>query len=266
MPITTANGVRLYWELHGDHGAPVVLVHGSWGDHHTWDGVAPEFGRTFRVLTYDRRGHSQSERPATQGNVDEDAADLAALVETQHLAPAHIVGSSFGASIALRLAVSRPDLVASLALHEPPLFGLLGNDPGLLDVQKRVEAVMELLQSGQTELGAERFVETVALGPGMWGRFPPDLKRVFVFNASTWLDEMHDPDAFILDLGRLATFRQPVLLTQGDQSPLSFSPILEHVAATIPHAYRHTFRGAGHVPQMTHPADFVEVVGAFLRT
>jgi len=242
-----------------------VLVHGSWGDHHTWDAVAPELGRRFRVLTYDRRGHSQSERPATQGSIDEDAADLAALVETQAFAPAHIVGNSFGASISLRLAASRPDLVASLAIHEPPLFGLLGSDPGLLDVQARVGAVIELLQSGQTESGAEQFVETVALGPGMWERFPPDLKRVFVFNALTWLDEMNDPDAFMLDLRRLATFTQPVLLTKGDQSPPSFSPILDRVAAAIPHAQRHTYHGAGHVPQMTHPADFVEVVGAFVK-
>ena len=39
----------------------VVLVHGSWGNHHNWDAVVPAFARSFRVLSYDRRGHSQAE-------------------------------------------------------------------------------------------------------------------------------------------------------------------------------------------------------------
>ena len=74
MAITFINGVRLFWEQHGDRGAPVVFVHGSWGDHHNWDAVVPAFARSFRVFTYDRRGHSQSERLPTQGTIEEDVA------------------------------------------------------------------------------------------------------------------------------------------------------------------------------------------------
>ncbi|HEY6212538.1 MAG TPA: alpha/beta fold hydrolase, partial [Vicinamibacterales bacterium] len=92
MPITTINGVRLYWEQQGD-GAPLVLVHGSWGDHHNWDAVVPQLSRSFRVFTYDRRGHSQSERLAAQGHVDEDVADLAAFITAQRLAPVHLAGN-----------------------------------------------------------------------------------------------------------------------------------------------------------------------------
>jgi pimeloyl-ACP methyl ester carboxylesterase len=78
-------------------------------------------------LTYDRRGHSQSERVASQGSIEEDVADLALLITALHVAPGHIVGNSFGASIVLKLAVARPDLFASLTVHEPPLVWLLGN-------------------------------------------------------------------------------------------------------------------------------------------
>src|SRR6266478_6104280 len=164
MPMSMFNGVHLYSESQGDHGTPVVLVHGSWGDHHNWDAVVPGLARTFRVLTYDRRGHSQSERVATQGRIEEDVADLAALIATNHLAPAHVVGNSFGAIIVLKLAAARPDLFASLTVHEPPLIGLLGNDPALPGVQQRIGAVIATLQSGKTELGAQQFVETVAFG------------------------------------------------------------------------------------------------------
>jgi pimeloyl-ACP methyl ester carboxylesterase len=59
----------LYYERAGERGAPLVLVHGSWGDHHNWESVVPSLAQSFRVLTYDRRGHSQSERPPGQGSI-----------------------------------------------------------------------------------------------------------------------------------------------------------------------------------------------------
>ncbi len=64
MPTSRVNGVQLYWELSAGSGPPVVLVHGSWGDHHNWDTVVAGLSRQLHVATYDRRGHSASERPA----------------------------------------------------------------------------------------------------------------------------------------------------------------------------------------------------------
>lgn len=60
MPTTIANGVRLFYELTGDAGPPLVLVHGSWGNHISWDFVVPALAQRFRVVVYDRRGHGQS--------------------------------------------------------------------------------------------------------------------------------------------------------------------------------------------------------------
>ena len=108
MSLSVVNGIQIYSEWHGQ-GAPLVLVHGSWGDHHNWDPVVPGLAREFRTLTYDRRGHSRSERLAGQGSIEEDVADLALLIATQHVAPAHVVGNSFGASIVLKLAAAQPD-------------------------------------------------------------------------------------------------------------------------------------------------------------
>ena len=53
MPIDKINGVNIFWELTGSKSEPLVLVHGSWGDHHNWDMVVGELSKTFRVLTYD---------------------------------------------------------------------------------------------------------------------------------------------------------------------------------------------------------------------
>jgi len=109
MPTSQVNGIRVYWEINGDVGDPMVLVHGSWGDHQNWAAAVPALSRSFRVLTYDRRGHSRSERPAGQGSVRDDVADLAALlVELRH-SPAHVVGHRPAPSRRAPRAVSQLD-------------------------------------------------------------------------------------------------------------------------------------------------------------
>jgi pimeloyl-ACP methyl ester carboxylesterase len=162
--------VSLYYELSGT-GEPLVLVHGSWGDHHNWDPVIGPLTGSFQVLAYDRRGHSRSERPARQGSVVEDADDLAALIDELGLAPAHVAGNSFGAITALRAATRRPEVFRSLLAHEPPLFPLLAGteyEPALTEVQARIDAVAKLLRDGEHQEAAHLFVDTIAFG-GAYG-------------------------------------------------------------------------------------------------
>jgi pimeloyl-ACP methyl ester carboxylesterase len=99
MPTANVNGIQLFYEFSGTGEVPLVLVHGSWVSHHSWDLVVPRLAESFRVLAYDRRGHSESHRPAGPGSIREDVEDLAALIEHLGLAPAWVIGNSFGASI-----------------------------------------------------------------------------------------------------------------------------------------------------------------------
>lgn len=267
MPITTINGVRLFWEQTGEHGAPLVLVHGSWGDHHNWAAVVPGLARTLRVFTYDRRGHSQSQRLPTQGSIVEDVDDLAAFIVSHELAPAHVVGNSFGAAIALKLAAAHPRLFASLSVHEPPLIGMIQDHPMMPAIRERIGAVVATLRLGDAEAGARQFVENVALGPGMWDKLPPSQRQTFIFNASTWLDEMNEPESIMtVDLARLSAFNRPTLLSEGDQSPPFFAVILKKVASALPNAQHHLYRGGGHVPHLTHADEFVNVVTGFVNS
>lgn len=265
MALERINGVQLFCEQRGDVGAPAVFVHGSWGDHHNWDAVVPAFARRFRVFTYDRRGHSQSERLAVQGRIEEDVADLAAFITATKLAPAHVIGNSGGAAVVLKLAAAHPGLCASAVAHEPPLVGMIQDDPMMPAVRQRLGAVVELLRAGDMEGGARQFVETIAFGPGAWSSLTPEMQRTFVFNAPTFLDEMNEPELVMsVDLHRLAAFTRPMLLTQGDQSAPFFRIVLSRIAAAVPAARRHTFEGAGHVPHLTCPDEYVKVVGQFL--
>jgi pimeloyl-ACP methyl ester carboxylesterase len=267
MATAHVNGVRLFWDQHGESGPPLVMVHGSWGDHHNWDAVVPSLARSFRVVTYDRRGHSRSERPDGQGSLDEDVADLAGLLVANGLAPAHLAGNSGGAIVSLKLAASRPDLLASLVVHEPPLLGMIQDHPLIPAVRQRIRAVVERLRAGDMEGGARLFVETIAFGPGMWDALPPDVQRTLVFNAPTFLDEQNEPESVMsVDVSRLATFTRPTLLSRGDQSAPFFGAIVERLGAALPKARRYTFRGAGHVPHVTASDEYVRVVTGFLRS
>jgi pimeloyl-ACP methyl ester carboxylesterase len=269
MPEAQANGVRLYYEIHGD-GEPLVLVHGSWVDATRWRFVVPGLAESFRVLVYDRRGHSRSERPAAAGSVDEDGDDLAALLETSDLAPAHVVTSSFGGNIALRLATRRPQLFRSLCCHEPPLWSLLRRDQAAQEILRQsarsLDAVGRRIVDGDHDGAARQFVEQVAFGPGAWeNELKPEMRAIFVQNAATYLDELQDPKQLHIDEDALSQLDLSVQLTQGSASPPTFPAVIDRLVELIPRASRETIDGAGHAPQLTHPERYVEVVTGTVR-
>jgi pimeloyl-ACP methyl ester carboxylesterase len=257
------NGVRLYYELHGS-GEPLALVHGSWGDATGWEFVMPTLAESFHVLSYDRRGHSRSERPDTAGSVDEDGDDLASLLETLELAPAHVVTNSYGGNIALRLAARRPDLFRSLSCHEPPLWNLIENDPESQEMLQQgansLEAVGRRISQGDHEGAARQFVEEVAFGPGAWdNELPPEVRAIFINNAPTFLDELQDPNQLRIDEELLTSVELPVRLTEGSESPPPFRRVIERLTQLIPGATRETIDGAAHLPHLTTPDVYAAV-------
>jgi pimeloyl-ACP methyl ester carboxylesterase len=263
MPEAVVNGVRLYYELHGS-GEPLALVHGAWVDATAWRFVVPGLAESFRVLSYDRRGHSRSERPATQGSLDEDGDDLAALLEALDLAPAHVVTNSGGGNIALRLATRHPDLFRSLSCHEPALWGLLEEDPDSQEMLRQgarsLEAVGRRIAQGDHDGAARQFVEEVAFGPGAWdNELPPESRAIFVHNAPTALDELQGPNPGNIAEEAISRLETPVRLTNGSESPPVFPRVIERLVELIPRVTRETIEGAGHAPQLTTPERYVEV-------
>lgn len=269
MPTAIVNGVRLHYDLVGA-GPPLVLVHGSWSDGTGWDLVLPVLTQRFHVLVYDRRGHSRSERLPTQGSTTEDVEDLAALVTHLGLGPVHVVGSSSGAAIALRLAARHPEMVRSVIGHEPPLYGPFLDDPvqGSLmrEALNRFTAVVNSLEAGETEAGTRLFVETYSHGPGGWDRIPPDRQQIMLANAPTWIDEMRDPGAWSVDIASLAAIPHLILLTYGDQS-LPFLPaVVSNLSDVLPNVQTKLIAGAGHVPAGSHPEEYAAVITAVATT
>jgi pimeloyl-ACP methyl ester carboxylesterase len=129
-----------------------------------------------------------------------------------------------------------------------------------LRVRRDVRAVVELLQAGEMEAAARCFVDTVAFGPGAWDTLPQSIRDTFIRNAPTFLDETNDPEGVTIDLSSLRSFEKPALVTTGTASPPFFGPIAEIVAQALPMSTLRRIDAAGHVPHVSHPELYVELI------
>ncbi len=251
LAMMRVNGVRLHVEPAIGAGEPLILVHGGWTDHTTWGLVAGLLARRFRVFRYDRRGHSRSERGPGPAPRRQDEDDLAALLE--HTGPAHLLGTSYGASIALGLAGRRPELVRSVVAHEPPLLDL-APEP---ELSALIDSVQDQIAAGDAVAATHRFFESIA--PGAWERIPQPAQRAAIGNAQAFLDLRADPACTTLDAPAVARADLPILLTYGDAGPPWFARIAIAVAEQIGRPSR-GIPGAGHTPHHTHPDALVGIV------
>jgi pimeloyl-ACP methyl ester carboxylesterase len=269
MPVEQINGTPLAYESIGE-GDAIVMVHGSWNQREGWMFLVPELSPTFRVTTYDRRGHGASTSEPTAGTFDDDVDDLAALIERLQIAPANVVGSSYGAIISLKLAAVRRELVRKVVAHEPPAIGVLRANPStkaIADEQFGLLAeVRRRLESGDHVDAARFFVDEVAIGPGSWDQLPAPVQQLFLGNAMTFLGETREPEALGFDLDVLSRVQVPVLLTQGDQSPPMFAAVLDCLAPAAPGIERALIPGAGHVPHATHPREYAVLIRDFFSS
>jgi pimeloyl-ACP methyl ester carboxylesterase len=268
MPLRSVNGVTLYYELLGVSGDPTVLIHGSWVDHHTWDLVTPGLAQALQVVVYDRRGHGQSAPGPRPNPVRDDAADLAGLLESIDLYPAHVIAHSYGGAVALRLAIDRPEMVRSLAIHEPPFVGLLSADPATASEGDALIAGARELQSivraGQRELAAQRFIEVFSTEPGAWQRLSPAVQQSFVRGADRWAEEFDDPEALLPDRGATRELMVPSLLTEGSQSPRFMHRITRDLGELLRNSQVVEIPGVGHVPHLVQPHQYIGLLVSFL--
>jgi pimeloyl-ACP methyl ester carboxylesterase len=107
------NGIRLYYELHGD-GRPLVLLHGGLGSGEMFGPLLDALAAAHRVVLPDLQGHGRTadvDRPISVATM---ADDIAALLDRLGIAQADAVGYSLGGGVAFQLAVRHPDRVRRL--------------------------------------------------------------------------------------------------------------------------------------------------------
>src|SRR5215218_297298 len=96
-------------------GEPLVLIHGVGGDASTWDGVAPDLAKRFRVIRPDLRGHGRSPLLTDPCTAEDLARDVLQVMDRLGVAAAGIAGNSLGGQVAQALALLAPPRVRKLA-------------------------------------------------------------------------------------------------------------------------------------------------------
>ncbi len=124
-----------------------------------------------------------------------------------------------------------------------------------------LESVGRRIAEGDHEGASRQFVEEVAFGPGAWeNELPPEVRAMFVRNAPTFLDELQDRNQLSIDKDALARLEIPVHLTEGSESPPVFINVIDRLVELIPRVSRETIEGAAHVPHLTTPERYIEVI------
>lgn len=240
-------------------GPTVVLVHGSATDHATWTiQIASSLTEQVRLVAYDRRGTGRSPAPAGEApTIEQHADDLAALIEAEAAGEggaATVVGSSFGAVVALELCRRWPARARAAVMIEPPIAA---DDAAPAVPVGFLPALDALAASDGPEAAAERFLRTV-LGDAAFERLP----RAFQARSKAqWPQIRGDSLALAAyrvrypELGAIAT---PVRLLGGERSAAYFKPTLAALAGVLPRAQRVTITGGGHMLHAEAPRAFAQ--------
>ena len=257
------DGVRLcYVEL--GIGAPVIFVHGSLSDYRYWEGQVRAFAGQYRAIAYSRRYNWPNDNPARRGySAALDAEDLAWFIDGLNIAPAHIVGHSYGALTALFLASKHPQLVRSVTLAEPPAMSLLAHLPParagegvamLKDVRANMVAPMKAAFARRdTEGGVRAFIDYVK-GPGAWDRFSAADKAATLKDAHEWEVIFAGGELFPeIKPAEVARISTPVLMLSGAKSYPFLGLIDQALYALLPGSQHIVFPNADHQMWLEEP-------------
>ena len=273
ISVTAADGTRLVARRTG-RGTPVVLVHGSAGGLDSWDPIMGLLEDRFELWTYARRGYAPSDgcrRPKTYAD---DVLDLRAVLASAG-GSAHVVGASYGATVALHAACAPGVAIRSVALFEPPLFTAGAASATVLGPYRR------LLDAGDLATATRLFAEEVARVPAAMlaaldaaaaTQNEPAATQNEAADDAAARDEavgcLHDLEAMAADdpdISRWGCVDVPVLLIQGEQTWAPLPATMDTLAGALPAAARVVLPGQSHFATHTGPDLFAEALRGFLH-
>lgn len=261
MPLIQINQTGLYYESSGQ-GETLFFIHGLGSSVRDWENQIPYFAERYRVVALDLRGHGKSDKPPGPYSSQLFASDIAELIRSLDIAPAHIVGLSLGGFIACQLAADHIELVRSLVV--------VNSVPGLprdtFRDRLRITWTLSLRRL------IVRFLGMRALGRFLGNKLFPrmeqkKLRQTFV---ERWAE--NDKQAYLSSLAtvsgwdledRLGSITCPTCLISGEHDffPLALK---EGYAKKLPNARLVVIPNSAHATPMDEPEKFNAAVMKFL--
>jgi 3-oxoadipate enol-lactonase len=254
-----ANGISINYQIDGPPDAPWLIFSNSLATNlSAWDDQAREFGRKFRVLRYDQRGHGGTDAPTGRYSFDLLVADALALMDALAIGKAHFAGLSMGAATALGLAELHPGRVDKVIVC----------DSACQSTAASAQQWEERIAIAQ-ERGMEALVEPTV---GRW--FPPEIVKA----NPPYLNQIREmiratPKAgFIGCAAALAnhdyasaagTVRRPVLFLVGEKDGVT-PAAMRKLSSAVPGSRYVELAGAGHISNLDRPGAFNRALAEFL--
>ncbi|SEL40806.1 alpha/beta fold hydrolase [Nitrosovibrio tenuis] len=243
---------------HSGAGEPLLLVHGTSGDHLAWAPVLPALERHFSVWTIDRRGRGRS-GDANSYAFERECEDIARVVDGIG-GSVHLLGHSFGGLCALEAALLTPN-IGGLILYEPSI-SLAGSAWSaelnatmqyLLKAGNREEVLLlffrDIVKTPSQEIAAMQG------GPSWHGR---------IAAVHTIPRELQGIDRYIFEPARFHALQIFTMLLLGGDSPPRRHRIAEKLHQALPFSQIKLLQGQQHSAMRTAPDLFVREVTEFL--
>lgn|GEM_PF-121180 len=260
-------GQAVYLEQWGN-GEPLVLLHGFGGSSYCFRHVGPELGKDFRVVALDLNGFGWTQRvPNPEAYTLAGQARLVLRVmDALGIAKAHVLGHSYGGAVALALAATAPQRVASLVLVAAAVPSPSPRVRRGWTVLRPLGAVLlrtVFLRKGFIRRGLERSV--YHRGVVHEAMVEGYLERLKVEGALEAYRAFTAPGAASARNVDLASIHQPTLVLWGMQDRLIPASTGQALAAKLPHGRFLGLERCGHLPMEERPEEFVVAVRSFLK-
>jgi pimeloyl-ACP methyl ester carboxylesterase len=258
-PQTSSPGPGLHYEERGE-GVPILLIHPAGATASTWGRFVDELARSARVISYDRRGYVRSGGEPVR-SIATHTADAAALLDALQTPPVVAVGTSIGATIAIDLALRRPDLVRAVVAHESP-WRVTRQPPTRSQIAALASMSWLAARGRHTDAAARflRFAYTYRDGHSAWDAFPEKWRHTVSENARAALTDIRIAISGYPPANALATIKPPVVCSYGARSTETMARVTRALARAIPTSTVSEIQDAGHAPTFDAPGNFAQAV------
>jgi len=259
MPFIHINDIDLHYQsIRAFRGKPTMVFSNSLGtDFRIWQDVIALLEGEVGVVAYDKRGHGLSEATPAPYSIDDHVGDLAGLLDYLGVSNAVVCGLSVGGIIAQGLYQARPDLVQALILSDtgykvgaPELWKTRIEQAEKGGLEPMADAIMERWFSEEFRLSKKAELTG----------YRNMLVQQSVAGYSGTTAVLRDVD-FTETVGQIAV---PTLCIVGDQDLATPPELVKSLSERIPGAQYEIVAGAGHLPCVEKPYEFVTLVREFL--
>ncbi len=268
LTVKTPDGLTIRAQVWGNPSGPEILfIHGFSQSYLSWiKQTGSDLPKTFRMVTYDLRGHGGSDKPLDAKFYRDDkgwADEVAAVIEAAGLKRPVIVAWSYGGRVVGNyLKYYGADHLAGLNLvdirsktAEPAWDG---------DVNKRTAAAMISTDVARNIAGTSEFVRGVTAAP----LSPQDFEQALAYNMVVPVEvraAMRGGRNADLDFtGVFKSLKVPVLVSHGAKDNLIKLPAARFTASIIPGAKLSIYESTGHAPFLEDPQRFNRELAAFV--